>query len=95
MATDRIVEKAKAIAAHLLEAAEADIDFADGVFSIAGTDRTVPLRRIAAEAWDPKNLPDGMEPGLVASAAYAAGDQNFPNGVHVCELEIDPETGEV
>ena len=57
MATDRIVEKAKAIAAHLLEAAEADIDFADGVFSIAGTDRTVPLRRIAAEAWDPKNLP--------------------------------------
>ena len=95
MATDRIVEKAKAIAAHLLEAAEADIDFADGVFSIAGTDRTVPLRRIAAEAWDPKSLPDGMEPGLVASAAYAAGEQNFPNGVHVCELEIDPETGEV
>ncbi|MGE3783390.1 MAG: xanthine dehydrogenase family protein molybdopterin-binding subunit, partial [Alphaproteobacteria bacterium] len=94
-ATDRIVEKAKAIAAHLLEAAEADLDFADGVFSIAGTDRTVPLRRIAAEAWDPKNLPSGMEPGLVASAAYAAGDQNFPNGVHVCELEIDPETGEV
>src|SRR4051794_9203030 len=95
MATDRIVEKAKAIAAHLLEAAEADIVFADGVFSIAGTDRTVPLRRIAAEAWDPKNLPAGMEPGLVATAAYAAGDQNFPNGVHVCELEIDPETGEV
>jgi carbon-monoxide dehydrogenase large subunit len=95
MATDRIVEKAKAIAAHLLEAAEADIAFADGVFSIAGTDRTVPLRRIAAEAWDPKNLPQGIEPGLVASAAYAAGEQNFPNGVHVCELEIDPETGEV
>jgi carbon-monoxide dehydrogenase large subunit len=95
LATDRIVEKAKAIAAHLLEAAEADIDFADGVFSIAGTDRSVPLRRIAAEAWDPKSLPQGMEPGLVASAAYAAGEQNFPNGVHVCELEIDPETGEV
>ncbi|MGD9616443.1 MAG: xanthine dehydrogenase family protein molybdopterin-binding subunit [Alphaproteobacteria bacterium] len=95
LATDRIIEKAKAIAAHLLEAAEADIDFADGVFSIAGTDRTVKLRRIAAEAWDPKNLPQGMEPGLVASAAYAAGEQNFPNGVHVCELEIDPETGEV
>jgi carbon-monoxide dehydrogenase large subunit len=95
MATDRIIEKAKAIAAHLLEASEADLDFADGVFSIAGTDRTVPLRRIAAEAWDPKNLPAGVEPGLVASAAYAAGEQNFPNGTHVCELEIDPETGEV
>jgi carbon-monoxide dehydrogenase large subunit len=95
MATDRIVEKAKAIAAHMLEAAEADIEFADGVFSIAGTDRAVPLRDIAREAWEPKNLPNGMEPGLVASAAYAAGEQNFPNGVHVCELEIDPETGEV
>jgi carbon-monoxide dehydrogenase large subunit len=95
LATERIVEKAKAIAAHLLEAAEADIDFADGVFSIAGTDRGVSLRDIARDAWDPTNLPEGMEPGLVANAAFAAREQNFPNGVHVCELEIDPETGDV
>ena len=95
LATDRIIEKAKAIAAHLLEAAETDIEFADGVFSISGTDRTVSLREIAAGAWDPSRLPDGMDPGLVASAAFAAREQNFPNGVHVCELEIDPETGEV
>jgi aerobic carbon-monoxide dehydrogenase large subunit len=95
LATEKIVAKAKAIAAHLLEAAEADIDFHDGLFRIAGTDRGVPLAEIAAEAWDPKRLPDGMEPGLVASAAFAAKEQNFPNGVHVCELEIDPETGEV
>ena len=81
LATEKIVDKAKAIAAHMLEAAEADIDFADGVFAIAGTDRTVPLADIAAEAWDPKSLPDGMEPGLVSSAAYAAKEQNFPNGV--------------
>jgi carbon-monoxide dehydrogenase large subunit len=95
LATEKIVAKAKAIAAHLLEAAEADIAFADGVFAIAGTDRTVSLADIAAAAWDPQSLPDGMEPGLVASAAYSAKQQNFPNGTHICELEIDPETGMV
>jgi aerobic carbon-monoxide dehydrogenase large subunit len=95
LATERIVDKAKTIAAHLLEAAEADIDFKEGVFAIPGTDRKVPLADIAAAAWEPQSLPDGMEPGLVASAAFAAKQQNFPNGVHICELEIDPETGEV
>jgi carbon-monoxide dehydrogenase large subunit len=95
LATEKIVAKAKAIAAHMLEAAEADIEFADGVFAITGTDRAVSLADIAAEAWDPPSLPDGMEPGLVASTAYAAKQQNFPNGVHICELEIDPETGTV
>jgi aerobic carbon-monoxide dehydrogenase large subunit len=95
LATERIVDKAKTIAAHLLEAAEADINFKEGVFAIPGTDRKVPLADIAAAAWEPQSLPDGMEPGLVASAAFAAKQQNFPNGVHICELEIDPETGEV
>ena len=95
LATEKIVAKAKTIAAHLLEAAEADVDFADGVFAIPGTDRSVPLAAIAAAAWEPHSLPDGMEPGLVGSAAYAAKGQNFPNGVHICEVEIDPETGEI
>jgi carbon-monoxide dehydrogenase large subunit len=95
LATEKILAKATAIAAHMLEAAEADIAFADGVFRITGTDRAVSLGQIAAEAWDPPSLPDGMEPGLVASTAYAAKQQNFPNGVHICELEIDPETGTV
>jgi carbon-monoxide dehydrogenase large subunit len=95
LATEKIVAKAKTIAAQLLEAAEADIDLADGVFTIAGTDRAVSLADIAAVAWEPQRLPDGMEPGLVASAAFAAKQQNFPNGVHICELEIDPETGTV
>jgi carbon-monoxide dehydrogenase large subunit len=95
LATEKIVAKAKAIAAHLLEAAEADIDLADGTFAIAGTDRAVSIADIAAAAWEPPKLPEGMEPGLVASAAYSAKQQNFPNGVHVCELEIDPETGMV
>jgi carbon-monoxide dehydrogenase large subunit len=95
LATEKIVAKAKTIAAHMLEAAEADMEFADGVFAISGTDRAVSLADIAAEAWDPPSLPDGMEPGLVAGAAFAAKQQNFPNGVHICELEIDPETGTV
>ncbi len=95
LATEKIVAKAKAIAAHMLEAAEGDIELADGVLRIAGTDRSIPLSEIARTAWEPTSLPDGMEPGLVASAAYAAKQQNFPNGVHVCELEIDPDTGSV
>jgi carbon-monoxide dehydrogenase large subunit len=95
LATEKIVAKAKAIAAHMLEAAESDIELADGVLKIAGTDRSVPLADIARTAWEPSSLPDGMEPGLVGSAAYAAKQQNFPNGVHICELEIDPETGTV
>src|SRR6266705_3151154 len=95
LATEKIVAKAKAIAAHMLEAAESDIELADGILRIAGTDRTVSLADVAAEALDPTSLPDGMEPGLVASAAFAAKQQNFPNGVHICELEIDPETGTV
>jgi carbon-monoxide dehydrogenase large subunit len=95
LATEKIVAKAKSIAAHMLEAAEADIEFNEGVLAIAGTDRSVTLAEIAAAAWEPQRLPEGMEPGLVGSAAFAAKEQNFPNGVHVCELEIDPETGAV
>jgi carbon-monoxide dehydrogenase large subunit len=93
LATERIVAKAKAVAAHLMEAAEGDIELRDGVLAIAGTDRALPLAAIAAAAWEPRHLPPGMEPGLVAGAAFAAKEQNFPNGVHICELEIDPETG--
>ncbi|HEV2301870.1 MAG TPA: xanthine dehydrogenase family protein molybdopterin-binding subunit [Stellaceae bacterium] len=95
LASEKIVVKARAIAAHLLEAAEADIEFSEGVFQIAGTDRTLTLAEVAAAAWNPQNLPEGMEPGLVTQAAFAAKQQNFPNGAHVCELEIDPETGAV
>jgi carbon-monoxide dehydrogenase large subunit len=95
MATEKIVAKARSIAAHMLEAAEPDVEFDAGVFKITGTDRTLPLADIASAAWDPKSLPEGMEPGLISQASYAAGDQCFPNGCHICELEIDPETGTV
>jgi carbon-monoxide dehydrogenase large subunit len=95
LATEKIVDKAKAIAAHMLGAAVDDIAFEDGLFSAPRANRALSIGDIAGEAWDPQSLPDGMEPGLVASAAYSAKQQNFPNGVHICELEIDPETGTV
>ena len=95
LATERVVDKAKAIAAHMLEAAEADIEFARRRVRDRRHRPHPDAERIAAAAGDPKNLPDGMEPGLVATPPIAAKEQNFPNGVHICELEIDPETGEV
>jgi len=95
LASERIVSKAKTIAAHLLEAAEADIEFDEGIFKITGTDRTVSIGEVAIAAMKPEALPDGIEPGLIASAVYTAKVMNFPNGVHVCELEIDRATGTV
>jgi carbon-monoxide dehydrogenase large subunit len=95
LAAEKAFAKAKAFAAHMLEAAEADIEFAEGAFRIGGTDRVLTLAEIAALSWNPQNLPDGMEPGLVAGATFAAKQQNFPNGAHVCELEIDRQTGAV
>jgi len=95
MASDRIIEKATQIAAHLLEAATDDIGFDEGVFSIAGTDRQVGIKEVAQAAANPGKLPSGMEPGLTAQAVYNATVQNYPNGCHVVEVEIDRETGEV
>ncbi|HEX3881905.1 MAG TPA: xanthine dehydrogenase family protein molybdopterin-binding subunit [Stellaceae bacterium] len=93
MATDKIISKATAIAAHMLGAELDDVKFDDGMFTAPRSNRALSLGEIAAEAWVPSSLPPEMEPGLVSSAAYRAGDQNFPNGCHICELEIDPETG--
>jgi carbon-monoxide dehydrogenase large subunit len=95
LATEKIVTKATAIAAHLLRAPVDDVKFEDGMFTAPRSNRALSLGEIASEAWLPSNLPPDMEPGLVSSAAYSAKDQCFPNGVHICELEIDPETGTV
>jgi carbon-monoxide dehydrogenase large subunit len=95
MASDRIIDKATEIAAHLLEAAVDDIEFHEGVFAIAGTDRQVTIADVAKAAASPARLPSGMEPGLTAQAVYTATEQNYPNGCHVVEVEIDRETGVV
>ena len=93
IAADRIIEKGKRIAAHILEAAEDDIAFADGIFEVVGTDRNVTIKQVAQTAYQRPNLPDDIEPGLYESATFSPQIPNFPNGCHICEVEIDPDTG--
>jgi aerobic carbon-monoxide dehydrogenase large subunit len=95
MATDKVVEKAKAIVAHALKIEVADVNFADGVFSSPKSNRTMTVKEVAIDATTPAKLPANMEPGLFATAVYKAPVNNYPNGCHVCEVEIDRETGEV
>ena len=95
LAADKIIVKGKRIAAHLLEAADADLVFEAGRFSVAGTDRAVSLRQVAQAAWKVGKLPKDIEPGLFESATFEAPDSTFPYGTHVCEVEVDPDTGEV
>ncbi len=92
-AAGRIIEKGRRIAAHLLETNEADLTFAEGRYSIAGTDRGVSLKEVAKAAFIPERLPPGVAPGLDEHAIFTPSAETFPNGCHVCEVEIDPETG--
>ena len=93
IAARKIIEKGKKLAAHLLEASEADIEFADGNFTVAGTDKLITVHDIAAAAYKSNDLPAEIEPGLYETGTYNATTGNFPNGCHVCEVEIDPDTG--
>ena len=93
LAAGKIIAKATKIAAHILEAADDDIEFSDGTFRVAGTDRALPLNEVAAAAYVPARLPQGLETGLYEVASFSPEIPNFPNGCHVCEVEIDPETG--
>ena len=93
-AMDKIIAKGKKIAAHLLEAAEADIEFKDGNFSVAGTDRSKSFGEIALTAYVPHNFPhEELEPGLDETAFYDPKNFTFPSGAYVAEVEIDPDTG--
>ena len=92
-AADKLIDKGKKIAAHMLEVAEADIGFADGIFTIAGTDRSVTIDAVARAAFNPGELPPGLEPGFAESGHFTPPAPTFPNGCHVCEVEIEPETG--
>jgi carbon-monoxide dehydrogenase large subunit len=93
-AGDKVIAKGRRIAAHLLEAADADIAFAAGRFAIAGTDRSLSWQDIARAAYG-MPLPAGIEPGLVEHASFSPLQETFPNGTHVCEVEVDPPTGSV
>jgi carbon-monoxide dehydrogenase large subunit len=94
-AVDKVIAKGKRIAAHVLEAAEDDIAFEDGTYKVAGTDRTVPFREVAQTAFMPAKLPKDIEIGLYENATWSPEHANVPNSAHVCEVEIDPETGVV
>jgi aerobic carbon-monoxide dehydrogenase large subunit len=93
-ALDKIENKAKKIAAHLLEASDADIDFANGEFTVRGTDKKVAFGTVALTAYVPHNYPlDKLEPGLNETAFYDPTNFTFPAGTYICEVEIDPQTG--
>ncbi len=94
-AAEKIVERGRRIAAHLLEASMEDVVFRDGRFAVAGTDRGLTLAAVARAAYQPRQLPRGMEPGLSETAAFVPPAVTFPNGCHVCEVEVDEETGAV
>ncbi len=95
MAADKVIAKGRKIAAKMLEAAEADIAFANGAFSVVGTDRALPLKDVARAAFQPAALPKGVEPGFYETGTFSPPSDTWPNGCHVCEVEIDPDTGAV
>jgi carbon-monoxide dehydrogenase large subunit len=95
MAADKIIAKGKKLAAHLLEAAEADIEFQDGNFAVGGTDRRVSITEVAKASFQIGRLPPGFEGGLFETGTFSPSDTTYPNGSHVCEVEIDPDTGEL
>ncbi|MEV6234280.1 xanthine dehydrogenase family protein molybdopterin-binding subunit [Saccharopolyspora shandongensis] len=94
-AADKVVEKAKKIAAHLLECAEDDVEFASGRFGVRGTDRGTALAEVALAAFAAHDLPDGVEPNLDAEATFDPENFSFPHGTHLCATEVDTETGQV
>jgi carbon-monoxide dehydrogenase large subunit len=94
-AADNVIEKGKKFAAHFMEANPADISFADGKFTITGTDKSMPLLKIAAMSYIPMGLPAELGVGLRGDGAFTANVPSFPNGCHVCEVEVDPDTGTV
>ncbi|MDM4768196.1 xanthine dehydrogenase family protein molybdopterin-binding subunit [Pelomonas sp. SE-A7] len=95
-AVDKVIAKGKKIAAHLLEAAEGDIEFSGGQFRVAGTDKAVPFASVSLTAYVPHNYPlDKLEPGLNENAFYDPSNFTYPAGSYVCEVEVDPATGKV
>ncbi|HCH55518.1 MAG TPA: carbon monoxide dehydrogenase, partial [Rhodospirillaceae bacterium] len=89
------IDKAKKLAAHQMEASVDDIEFADGTFTIAGTDRSMTLDEVAKVSYTPGKQPDGVDAGIDERATFSPKVANYPNGAHACEVEIDPDTGEI
>jgi len=94
-AADKVIERAKPLAAHLLEASMDDIEFHGGRFSVRGTDQGLAIQEIALATFASHNYPEGVEPGLDAEATYDPVNFSFPHGTHLCAVEVDTETGQV
>ena len=94
-AADKVIEKAKPIAAHMLEANVDDIEFKEGRLGVRGTDQGVGIGEVAMAAFAAHDLPDGVEPSLDSDATYDPVNFNFPHGTHLCAVEVDTETGQV
>jgi aerobic carbon-monoxide dehydrogenase large subunit len=95
-ALDKVIAKGKKIAAHLMEASDADVVFENGVFKVAGTDKSVPFASVSLTAYVPHNFPhDKLEPGLNENAFYDPSNFTYPAGTYICEVEVDPATGVV
>jgi len=93
LAADKVIERAKPLAAHLLEANVDDLEFSEGRFSVRGTDQGIGITDVALAAFASHNYPEGMEPGIDAEATYDPVNFSFPHGTHLCAMEIDTETG--
>ncbi|MDE0732839.1 MAG: xanthine dehydrogenase family protein molybdopterin-binding subunit [Gammaproteobacteria bacterium] len=94
-ACEKLITKGKKIAAHALEAAEGDIEFADGNFTVAGTDKAMNIGEVAFNAYVPHSYPEGLEPGFDENAFFDPLNFSFPAGTHICEVEVDTDTGVV
>jgi carbon-monoxide dehydrogenase large subunit len=95
-ATEKVIAKAKKIAAHLMEVSDTDVELKDGQFSVAGTDKSVAWGDVTLTAYVPHNFPlEDIEPGLEETAFYDPANFTFPAGAYACEVEVDPETGKV
>lgn len=95
-ACNKVIDKAKKIASHIMEADVSDIEFADGKFTVAGTDREMAFGEVSLAAYVPHNYPiEEIEPGLDENAFYDPLNFSFPGGAHICEVEVDPETGDI
>jgi carbon-monoxide dehydrogenase large subunit len=94
-AGEKIIAKARTLAAHELECAEEDLEFEGGNFTVRGTDRSANIKTLGFTSWTAHNLPDGMEPGQSATQLYDPPNFSWPNGAHCCVVEVDPDTGAV
>ena len=92
-AGEKIIAKAKTLAAHQLECSEDDLEWTPGTFAVRGTDRSVDIKTLAFAAWSAHDLPDGYEPGLTATHIYDPPNFSWPHGAHACVVEVDTETG--